>query len=139
MSTAKHSAPVLDAAYPDVEPQPNSRGQQQPAAASGTSWGALSAAFFAGGFACFVVMGLVVLICVVAITTLGHNANATFSTVGTQAGGTGSSQANPRFSPSDNNTFQKVSTKIEPKDGSKTGGGDNDPWGNVPSRDKDKE
>jgi len=37
-----------------------------------------------------VMLALIIVVCVTAITTLGTNANTTFSYVGTQVGGTGS-------------------------------------------------
>jgi len=37
-----------------------------------------------------VMLALIIVVCITAITTLGTNANATFSYVGTQVGGTGS-------------------------------------------------
>ena len=37
-----------------------------------------------------VMLALIIVVCITAITVLGSNANATFSYVGTQVGGTGS-------------------------------------------------
>ncbi len=37
-----------------------------------------------------VMLALIIVVCIVAITTLGTNANATFTTVGTAVGGTSS-------------------------------------------------
>jgi pilus assembly protein Flp/PilA len=37
-----------------------------------------------------VMLALIIVVCITAITTLGSNANNTFSYVGTQIGGTGS-------------------------------------------------
>ena len=37
-----------------------------------------------------VMLALIIVVCIAAITTLGSNANNTFSYVGTQVGGTGS-------------------------------------------------
>ena len=37
-----------------------------------------------------VMLALIIVVCIGAITTLGNNANTTFTTVGTKIGGTGS-------------------------------------------------
>jgi hypothetical protein len=84
-----------------------------------TSWAALTLAFLAGGFTCFVVLTLVAIVGVICVSALGSNANSTFQSVSK----TVNSPAEPTFKrvapalpapPSD--TFKRVSEQVKGTD-----------------------
>jgi hypothetical protein len=90
-----------------------------PAPLTRTSWAALTLAFLAGGFTCFVTLCLVAIVGVVCVSALGNNANSTFQSVGKKLG----DPNEPTFKrvapaqptpPSD--TFRRVSDQIKGAD-----------------------
>ena len=105
-------ANVPDHLHPAAPGQPVARPYAVPAAR--TSWGALTLAFLAGGFTCFVVMSLLAIVFVVCVSAMGSNANNTFQYVAPKVGAS-DAPANNYFPPPPpgDPTFKRVSDTVK--------------------------
>jgi hypothetical protein len=81
-----------------------------------TSWAALTLAFLAGGFTCFVTLCLVAVVGVVCVSALGNNANSTFQSVGKKVGESNEptfKRVAPALPAPPSDTFKKVSDQVK--------------------------